>query len=407
MDLISNLDAEKEIKDLLGENLSNQRILKELSHFSKKNYIEILIARKIAEYLNQHKEYYIVRSNLSNLYVNCLLGITSLNPIEYNLPFELLFHKTSGNLQFDFNVSSEMRIEVYDYLKEILGYKLKLGKSFVAERNYLKTLDFKFLIALDDTVDLNKDFRDLDTTKVIIVNILADERIDCINRFISKYGLPKYDYLTTEALNKELFVNHNIVGIASKSYSTVNNLLSLCDKEAYNFDTYVYIAGLLHGTFTYKYAINVPITLKRIHDYPTSREKLYSLCLEYGLSEDEALDVCYYARKNLTVRNKNKERWNELCAKLPDYLVAYLNEVEYIFPLAHLIQFSKLDYLDLYYKMIVEDYYEIKLGNIKNIEEKLIKIEKEFAIQDNCILSEYYEEKIELLKEYNKIKERG
>ena len=33
MDLISNLDAEKEIKDLFGENLSNERILKELSHF--------------------------------------------------------------------------------------------------------------------------------------------------------------------------------------------------------------------------------------------------------------------------------------------------------------------------------------------------------------------------------------
>ncbi len=56
--------------------------------------------------------------------------------------------------------------------------------------------------------------------------------------------------------------------------------------------------------------------------------------------------------------------------------------------------------------MNAEDYYEIKLGNIKNIEEKLIKIEKEFAIQDNCILSEYYEEKIELLKEYKKVIER-
>jgi len=384
LDLLDKEYAKKEILNILGNNANNERIKSELALLNDKNYIEILLAKKITDYLINHNEYYDVRGVYPNLYINYLLGITKIDPTNNNtlLPYELLFENDKKPLVYEINVSTNIKDKLIKYLNELVNNTLVMGYYYDDDGNK-QEIDFKCFIPLNNDIDLTKDynFGESDNPNYIKINILGLKNYDDINYFINKYGYPKYDIFSNERIKDEIFEKNNISGLLNKSKNIVN-MLKLVNKENMTFDTYVYILGAIHGTNILEQIEGEIIDSKRIHDYPTSRDKIYELCKELGKSHEDAIRIAILSRKRICDRDKYFDEWAKLVEGLPEYLIKYLFKIKYTFPLANLINTAKLDYLEMYYKLNVHDYYEVKLGKYLKIFNKLDKEEIELLTDD-------------------------
>lgn len=395
------LNAKNEIINLLGENVNNPRVIQELELLNNKNFIEILLAKKVTDFLKNNNQYYVVRALMSNLYINYLLGITSVNPCDENnyLPYEFLFEKGNANLVYDILVSDEVQPMVMDYIKDLFPKGETSSEYFREINGDLKKLDYKFSIALDDSINLKETSRIFGDDKVITINILPSSIPTKLNYFIKNYGMPTSDYYKEKVLTDEVFINHNLLGIVpEKEYI---KYLSLVSDDCYEFNTYSYISSGIHSSNVLNQFENEKIDKDRIHYYPTTREKIYSLCIEYGIDKNVALEICRYTRMGIGYRVKHKERWIALYNMLPEPFANYLDNIEYVFPLGHVLELSKMEYLMLYYKLNAPDFYEIMLGdsfdNYSSISEEALNLLLHEAELNN---NEYDILKIKLFKEY-------
>lgn len=402
MDLeILKLNAKNEIINLLGENVNDIRVKQEFEMLNNKNFMEILLAKKVTDFLKSNNQYYVVRAMMTNLYVNYLLGITSVNPCDENnyLPYEFLFDSESTNFIYDIMVADEFQPVVMDYIKDLFS-NCNSSKGFTKDINgNLKESDYKYNIALDDSINLQEAWNELDNNSIITINILPSSTVTKLNYFINKYGMPEGEYYKENDLNDEVFVKHNLLGMTyEKDYI---KYLSLVSDDCYGFNTYAYISSGIHSTNVLNQFENEIIDKHRMHYYPTTREKIYSLCLEYGIDKNVALEICKYARRGIKYRSNNGERWIELYNMLPEPLANYLDNIEYIFPLGHVLELSKMEYLVLYYKLNAPDFYEKMLGdsfdNYSSISEEALDMLLNEAEQNNNYLDIY---KIRLFKEY-------
>jgi len=354
--------VKNDILFLLKDNMDNERVKEELSHLSDKNYLELYIARKIIQELKAHDEYFIVRVDYPNLYISYLLGITDINPCDKDnyLPYELILKDNVFDLTLDIAISTKICKEISEKIFRISS-DLKLKSSYGPNLN--SKLFFKHLISIDDDIDLNKDFSEIDHDKVITINLLSNWRMDLINYFMKKnYDLPKS--IDNEILNEETFRHHNFEG-SFLDVDYFNYLLSKC--EVHSMKAYEYLCSGVKGVGTLSFD-DENITNKIIHDYPTTRERLYSLLIEYGLNKEDALEICRLTREGKFSIN------NELYNKIPKNLADYLCGIEYMWSLAPGLAYAKMDYLLLYFKLNYDEYYKQKWILTSKNERKVIFI---------------------------------
>lgn len=407
---ILKVNAKEKIFNLLGENLKDERVQKEMEFLTNKNYLEILFAKKITDYLNSENEYYLFRGNINNLYITYLLGISKLNPINDGLvlPYELvldngLFQKHKS-LIFNINVSKGIKSKVVNLIDQLSESTYSYGiLNYGEEKN--KILDYKFLIPLDENAKLDDNYFRLDHSNVIEINIFDSDFIDDINYFINKYGMPAIDIKNNDKINENFFVNRMLGGITGADSDFLKKQLSLCDENILNFKTYEYLHSGSHGHNLLEQFKNEIIDSNRIHNYPTTLDALFSLCVEYGLSIKNSTSVCEFVRKGIKYRAANEEEWQKLYNMLPEPLANYLDNTNYMFPLAHSISFCELNYLEMYYKMNVPDFYNRKLGDlIYDFEMMSDDILKEMLIESDKQFDFEYSHKIKLYMEYKNIK---
>ena len=343
-------DAKKFVLEYLDDNLDNERVQNELMMLSEKNYIDIVFMKKIADFLKDNNEYYLLRGNYANLYISYLLGITSINPLDEKnpLPYKLLFMSKNKSFNYDLNVSIGIKEELIKYIKQLSENKC-ITVSLNGDKSNL--LSYKYLIPLKDDICLSDDYRELNHDDYIEINIHGCSFLDEINKQIKKYGLPNFDIKNDERINSEIFDNQNIIGITGTNEEALIKLLKRCDNTVRGFDTYVYLTAGLHGTNVISQIGDIPIEFGTIRNFPTSREKLYQLLIKYRLSEDDALFVCDFAWHNVKYRLNRFEKYYQIMKDLPESFVSYVNNIAYIFPLAHCITYAELNYLEMYYKI--------------------------------------------------------
>ncbi len=383
MNILDKEYAKKEILNLLGDNANNERIRNELALLIDKNYIEILLAKKTTDYLNNHNEYYYVRGSYPNLNINYLLGITKIDPTNNNtlLPYELFFEgNNKDSFRYEINVSTKIKDKLIKYLNELVNNTLVMGYYYDDDGNKLE-IDYKCLIPLNNDDDLSVNYWKIDESNYVEMNIYGFKECDDINYFINKYGYPKYDIFSDKRINNEIFNTNHIYGTLAES-KIFNNILKSVDEDNRSFDTYVSMLGAVSGNNILDHFEDKIIDSKTIHDYPTSREKIYELCKELGKSHEDAIRIAILSKKRISEYDQYYDEWAKLVVGLPEYLIEYLYKIKYIFSLAHLINGSKFDYLEMYYKLTAPDYYEVKLGKYLKIFNKLDKEEIELLTDD-------------------------
>ena len=154
------------------------------------------------------------------------------------------------------------------------------------------------------------------------------------------------------------------------------------ENDEFRQGVYKMFPGKVSGVISAEGFEDKIIDSKRIHDYPTSRDKIYELCVGLGKSHEDAIRIAILSKKRISEYDKYYDEWTKLVEGLPEYLIKYLFKIKYTFPLAHLINTAKIDYLEMYYKLNAHDYYEVKLGKYLKIFNKLDKEEIELLSDD-------------------------
>lgn len=368
---MNKIDARQYILNELSNNINDPRVREELSLMNDKNFMELYYVKRITDFLKANNEYYIVRNVYSNLYINYLLGITDIEPND--LPYEFVFMKKDKFFRFDFNVSVSFEPRIMDFLNEISnGIIVKTITSCLIPYT-------DQIISLEDYVNKNHE-------KLIEIGIMGMEGLSILNENIKKYGLPNCDITQNNEISYEIFNNKNIDGITGINTNMLSRLLERCDESIKNFDTYVYITAGMHGTNVISQIYNSPITEDTIKKFPSTREGLYKLLIESKIDKQTALQICEYTRKGRKYRANNKTKWEELTNNITVSLRRYLDNIDGLFPLAHCISFAKLNYLEVFYKLMnersnesktVNDDFKEELGhNIKKRDEYLTEYQE-------------------------------
>ncbi|RIA77928.1 DnaA-like protein [Anaeroplasma bactoclasticum] len=365
-------DARQYVLNELGDKVNDPRVREELSLMTDKNFMEVYYSKKISDFLKSNNEYYIVRGFYGNLYINFFLDITdSIEP--YDLPYEFVFDKKEQSFIYDFNVSTSFESKLIDYLNEISNGVM------------VRTTTSCLIPYTNQTISLD-DYENRNHEKLIEIGIMGMEGLSILNKNIKKYGLPNYDITQNNEISYEIFNKRNIEGITGINTNMLSRLLERCDESTKSFDTYVYLTAGMHGTNVISQIYNSPITEDTIKKYPTTREGLYALLIESKIDKQTALQICEYTRKGRKYRANNKAKWEELTSNITVSLRRYLDNIDGLFPLAHCISFAKLNYLEIFYKLMnepsnesktVNDYFKEELGhNIKKRDEYLTEYQE-------------------------------
>ena len=313
-----NDDAREYFLLLLDEMIKDNELLKrcktEVNILHDKGFLFIV------EYLHRYKmnnkdvEYHFggTINNLSLLYV---LGISKVNPIEYNLPYELFTDRT---LNIDF--INDTYLSFLDYFEEGASFRIIKG-SFERE-------DIEEINELEDNhyLIIPKYYQPKDLT------FRLNEF--CHFETVEDYRLLKDKYLTIR-LDDKKFIFEKDVDIKNALHTDFENEVSKLLKPK-TVDDYVKVISLAHGTRVWKE--NQDELFKNgkidIHSVISNREDVYEYLIHHSIEHDVAIDIVKQMSKVRTSKsNKLWQKYVDIMKEhdCDDMFIDIVSKVLYIF----------------------------------------------------------------------------
>ena len=376
-------DKAKEIYGIALPEKVKERLELELNSIEKNNYgIIYQIASEMVEYSNKLGYEVISRGSVGNSFVAYLLGITDINPIECNLPYEFF---TGINYDkepdIDLNFSEKIRHQIFEFLKEkygkdkiiwcgtiiTIGYR-DLEKCY---KEYLKTFKMKKISNKESVIEKLSGIKkctgehpggvfvipeNMEITDICPTEIGKNGFIKTHNEHhtISYTGLCKFDILENDIptmlyeLEKEtntnskeiklddketleLFKHANdlsypvsIDGIPRFGTSLVKGMIEIAKPQ--NLNDLVCISALSNGTGTWNYNAETLIEKehKKIEEVISNREDMYNYLLNNGIEKNTAYEIVEFIRRGKASKYRdlwkhNTDRYKELNEKWDEY----------------------------------------------------------------------------------------
>ena len=319
--------AYKGATKIYGKQLSNavkERLNNELKLIIDNNFSGIyLVSQKLVEKSN--KDGYIVgiRGSIGSSLVAYCLGITEVDPIKYEIPFEV-FAGFNGDKKPDVNLT---------FAKE---YKLRIGTDIPDEIKILESNLSTILHKLQAETGMDPTTISLDDKQTLNIIFSADT-ID----------IPEFE---TE---------------------DVRNII--LETKPTNFDDLVKINALSHGTNAWEENAEYLIKdgIATLQEVITSRDDIMIYLMEMGISRETSFDIMEYVRKGKARRNKDIlwEEYKTIMTEhnVPEWYIKSCEKIMYLFPKGHCVGYVinafriawyKVHYPEAFYKA----YDEVKLN---------------------------------------------
>ncbi len=356
--------------EIYGEKLPKdieKRLQLELNSIETNNFGSIyLIFSDLVQYSNKLGYEVGNRGSIGNSFVAYLLGITKINPLEYNLPFEFLAGKNyDKEPDIVLNFSEKIRDKIFKYLQD------KFGKDKVIWCGSIESIDeesiSKCLKEYKSTFELKTE----ETDKKII-NMLSGikkvtgehsggvfiipENLDILNltpteigvnghlkthidyHHIWHSGLYKFDIILNDEetmlheLQKatnikstdinlddeetiKLFLHANdksykdsINGIPKFDTELVKNIIAVSKPR--NFNDLVCIYALASGTDTWNYNVISLIKEegKKLNEIISNREDVYNYLISKNIKKDIAFNITEFIGKGKAKATQNSNQ---------------------------------------------------------------------------------------------------
>ena len=360
--------------EIYGKNLSievKNRLDLELTSIVNNNFETIyLIYSEIARY--SHNLGYIVsyRGNIGDSFVAYLLGITNINPLYYNLPFEIFAGKDyNKEPEVELNISSKIQIKIFKYLQEILA-----KDKIVCEEANL------------NNIDKTNNFRSIWKFWSYKFIIWGQNNPTMIYELEKETNTNSNDIDVKDVETLQLFLHAKYTkGIIGYDTTFVKNILKIV--KPLNFNDLVCTYALSHGTNTWSdnaYEL-IKNEGKKVDEVISNREDMYNYLLNNDIDKDLAYDIVEFVRMGKIFKggntrkldkNINKDynnKWNEYKKimqehNIPDWYIKSAEKIRYMFSKYHSIIHTMNAFKLAWYKAhYPEAFYKIYFKVISNL----------------------------------------
>lgn len=374
-------------KEIYGTTLPEKlkaRLELELNSIEKNNYgIIYQIASEMVEYSNKLGYEVTSRGSAGNSFVAYLLGITDINPIEYNLPYEFFSGiNYDKEPDIDLNFSEKIRPKIFEFLQEKYGKDKIIWCSTIGTidyktfekcyKEYLKILETKNTSngksIIDKLYGIKSSTREypggvfvipenMEITDICPTEIEKNGLVKTHNEHhaISYTGLYEFDILENDIptmlyeLEKETNTNSKEINLEDKetlelfkhandlSYpvsidgipgfgtSFVKEMIEIAKPQ--NLNDLVCISALSNGTGTWNYNAETLIEKehKKIDEVISNREDMYNYLLNNGIERNMAFEIVEFIRcgklsKRHDLWKRNRDKYYiELKEKWDEY----------------------------------------------------------------------------------------
>ena len=389
IDLADRIIAKKcydKAKEIYGNQLSKEvkdRLELELQSIRNNNFDSIyLLSSELVKYSNELGYKVGSRGSVGNSFVAFLLGITEINPLKYNLPFEFFAGiNYCKEPDIDLNFSEKVQEKIFVYLQR------KYGKDRIIWGGTVGSLANKTVEkAYDEYVNTfeitDKSDKDIIVNKLVGVKTCTGEHPGGVfiisdnseitdicpieigetnhikthndyyaiwNAGLYKYDILGYDYLTMlYELEKKTNVDSNTIKLDDKE--TLKMFLHANDKsysistigvpefettlvkkmieisKPRNFNDLICISALSHGTGTWTYNASSLIEKehKKVDEVISNRADMFNYLIKHGIEKSTAFDIVEFVRKGNASRiqnlfKNNMDRYKKLNEKWNKY----------------------------------------------------------------------------------------
>ena len=408
-DEIRNL-CETRLEELYGEEVpqvARERLNDELSIILKNGYATLfMIAKRMVEKSESLGYHVGARGGVGASFVTYLLGITDIDPLKYDIPYETFF-EFYGNREPDIalNFSSDIREKMFEFIEEMFGTECVFRAGTIgtlAERTahgYMKKyFDKRGIPVSNDQVDRMIDKlvgvlritgqhpcritvipKEYDVHDFTPIQHPADDQTATVVtthfNFLDLYGsLLKIDVLMYDVPTRfklleeltgvkmsdvplddpkvlELFNKGETYGLPEFGTPFVRDILSVTKPQSFN--DLLQISGLMHGTDTWNG--NAEVLIKNgvcaLSDVVALRDDIMLYLIKQGLDREAAFFIMEHVRKGMGLSEEHIEKMRE--HNVPDWYIDSCKKIKYLFPKAHAVAYVmsavRLAWYKLYY----------------------------------------------------------
>ena len=338
MNEISN----KRLKELYGNNVE-QTILKrynaEMEIICNQKLEDVfMVAHLIAKKMKEDNQIINITGCASALFINYLLGISDINPIDYNIPYETFIGiKGESTPDFELVVNWKYLIgPLKRYAEELLGKERVIVS---APTNYIK-----LELLMKDNLKINIIAGDFPTLLRYLEEItgIKYHEINLNNNEISKL-------LEMEDISL-------ILGFQSKTSKQI-----FTDINPKNIEHLVKAYNLIHGTGIWSNNIENLIKTHNINELPCSRDDILLYLISKGIDKDVAYNIMEFVGKGKHLRDNAKfKKYTKVMIKhnIPKWYIKSLEKIKYMFPTSHTYNVIIQNLYIAWYKLHYPNEYE-------------------------------------------------
>ena len=304
------------LEKIYGQEIPKQiqtRYENELDLIRKNNYESLFILNYlIAKKAKEDNEYYVLRGIGSNSYIAYLLGISELNPLDYDLEYEMSYGLNGEKSpEFYYFFSSTYYSDIMKYVKETVIKNINYDATYI-DNNFIKYL--------------------------VHIYIFVDTGIDTLYELKKITGM---DYNSINFNDKkiwDIFSDYNKIICYMPSYFNKSLFQQIQPKSLEEFCT---IYGLTKSTFDLDEGNNSVEQIINLKEYST-RDDIYSFLLRKDIEKEIAFEITEFIRKGKAHNIKYSEQWykyEKIMEKhnIDTTYIEKCKKIKYLFPKSNIL----------------------------------------------------------------------
>jgi len=279
----------------------------------------------IIEYLYKYKKKdksinYYFKGTVNNLLIIYILELSNVNPVTYNLPFELFNDKV---------------IKV-----ELLNFKLDFIKNIEEINPYFKIISGTF--EKEEIEEINK----LEENHYLLIpNEFIDDIPTRLNdsgilETIDDYRIYKQNYIPIK-IDKKNYINNNIVEISNVLDNDFEFKLDKILKPN-SIDDYIKIKSISHGTNVWNNNQDILIknNIINIKNLIANREDVFEYLINHNIDKNISIEIINFIRKGK--QQKSLVDWNKYIEIMKqnncdDLFIEIISKIKFIYGRGHAV----------------------------------------------------------------------
>lgn len=341
-----------------------ERLDKELNSIIKNNFATLyLIAQKLVKKSNEDN--YIVgnRASVSASLVAYCIGITEVDPIKYNIPFET-FAGIYGDKEPDLvlNFALEYQEKAQNYIKTILGEgtTFKVGQYtsgiiIIPKGQDINEFTPVQYLADDSNLDIITHFNYHALEQSLLkIDILGHNTPTMLHNQQKLTGINPTTIDLEDRKTMKMICSADTLGIPEFETNLVRNII--LETKPTTFEELIKILGLSHSTGAWKNNAqdlikNEIATLKEVI---ACRDDIMNYLTSIGIEPKVAFEIMEIVRKGKTLKDtENWKRYKDIMRKynVPEWYIKSCEKILYLFPKGHSTSYAINGFRIAWYKV--------------------------------------------------------